>query len=223
MRNDRHIAIRLRKEGFSYNKISKKLAVPKSTLSEWLSELDWSRDIKRELARKANYIARKRLRLINKERRVMWERWREKAREEAREKFPTLCGNPLFIAGLMLYWGEGDSKIENSSVRLSNTNADIIRIFSTFLQKICAVQKEKLRGAMILYPDLSEARCKHFWSAASGIPEGQFIKTQFIKGLHPTKRLAYGICIVYLSSRQLKEKIFVWIDLFQRKFPLMRV
>lgn len=218
MRNDRHIAIKLRRAGKSYNKISKELGVPKSTLSDWFSSIGWSKTVKRELTRKANYIARKRLRLINKERRTMWEQWRERAREEARKEFPRLQRNPLFIAGIMLYWGEGDSKIENCHVRLSNTSPNMIRLFSIFLQKICHVPTEKLRAAVILYPDLNEIRCKRVWSTASGIPEKQFTKTQFIKGFHPTKRLAHGICLVYLSSRQLKEKIFVWIDLFHKQF-----
>jgi len=68
MRNDRHFAIKLRKQGKSYNKISGELKIPKSTLSDWFSDIKWSEDIKKELTRKANYIARKRLRLINKAR-----------------------------------------------------------------------------------------------------------------------------------------------------------
>ena len=163
-------------------------------------------------------MAGKRLRLINKARRKMWEDWREEARQQARKEFPRLRKNPLFIAGIMLYWGEGDSKIENSIVRLSNTTPGIIRIFSLFLQKICYLPKEKIRIAMVLYPDLDEKKCKQFWSAISGIPNNQFRKTQFIKGKHPTKRLPNGICESYVSSRQLKEKIFVWINLFSKEY-----
>ncbi len=218
MRNDKHLAIRLRKKGKSYNKISKELDIPKSTLSDWFSDTIWSQGIKRMLTRKANYIAKKRLRLINKGRRKMWEEWREKARQEARKDFPQLKKNPLFIAGLMLYWGEGDSRIENSQVRLSNTNPDLIRLFSLFLQQICRVPMQKIKVALILYPDLEERVCVPFWSAKSQIPKNQFSKTQFIKGKHPTKKLNYGICMVHLTSRQLKEKIFVWINLFHKQF-----
>src|SRR3989344_43603 len=113
MRDDKHIAIKLRKEGKSYNKISKELNIAKSTLSGWFSGLDWSDIIKQELARKANYVARKRLRLVNKQRREMWERWRQEHRDKAAYQFPLLKKNPLFLAGLMLYWGEGDSLMKN--------------------------------------------------------------------------------------------------------------
>ena len=215
MRNDKHIAIKLRKEGKSYNKISKELDIAKSTLSGWFSNLDWSDVIKQELARKANFIARKRLRLVNKQRREMWEKWRQGYRDEASRQFPLLENNPLFLAGLMLYWGEGDSKMENCIVRLTNTDSEMIRIFTLFLYKICNVPKEKVKFQLTLYPDLKEEACKHFWSVKSNIPLSQFIKTQYIKGRHPTKRLNYGICVAYVSSRGLKEKIFTWLKLYQ--------
>ena len=76
MRNDKHLAIKMRERGKSYNKISKELSIPKSTLSGWLADADWSKEIKMELTRKVNYVARKRLLLINKARREKWEKWR---------------------------------------------------------------------------------------------------------------------------------------------------
>ena len=50
MRKDRKIAIALREKGFSYNEISKKLEVPKSTLSYWLSDLKISDEARRRLS-----------------------------------------------------------------------------------------------------------------------------------------------------------------------------
>lgn len=218
MRNDKHLAIKLRKQNKSYDKISRELGVPKSTLSEWFSKTEWSQNIKNELTRKANYVAKKRLRLINKARREMWERWREEARQQAEKEFPSLKKNPLLLAGLMLYWAEGDGKMENSLVRLSNITPEIIKIFSLFLQNICQVPQEKIKITLILYPDLKENQCKNFWSKASGISKNQFYKTQFIKGRHPTRRISHGICNVYVASRELKEKIFTWIKLYQQEF-----
>jgi hypothetical protein len=78
------------------------------------------------------------------------------------------------------------------------------------------VPKENLRATLILYPDLSEERCINFWARIIGIPKSQFYKTQFIKGRHPTKRLAHGICMIMCGNRQLKEKIMVWIDLLSK-------
>ena len=216
MRNDKHLAIKLRKLGRSYHVISKELGVPKSTLSDWLGGTNWSKQIKIELTRRANYVAQKRLRLINKARRAMWERWREVAREEARKEFPRLRRNPLFIAGIMLYWGEGDSKMENGCVKIANTDPEMIRIFALFLKKICRVANEKIKMELILYPDLKEDTCKKLWSKAGQVPLEKFIKTQVIQGRHPTRRLSHGICLMYVNSRQLKEKIYTWLKLYQQ-------
>ena len=215
-RNDKHLAIKLRRQGKSYRAITKELGIPKSTLSEWFSGIAWSGEIRDELARRAIYISRKRLRLVNKERAKMWERWREAAREEARKDFPTLAKNPLFVAGVMLYWGEGDGKPRNP-VRISNTDPRMIRLYMRFVTSVLHIPLETARVTLVLYPDLSEVDSKKVWTDATGIQPFQFYKTQFIQGRHPTKRLSYGICMVTCGNKQLKEKILVWIDLLHKK------
>ncbi len=218
MRNDKHLAIKLRKKGLSYRKISKEIQVPKSTLSNWFSPLDWSQEIKENLHKKALYISKKRLRLTNKKRQEYWEKWRENFRKEAKEEFSCLLRDPLFSLGVALYWGEGDHKIENCRVSLINTDPRIIYLFSKFLRKTLKVEPEKIHAWLILYPDLSEKKCKKFWSETSSIPLNQFKKTQYIKGRHPTKKSSYGICTILVFSRGLKEKIFVWKNLFHKMY-----
>lgn len=220
-RNDKHLALKLRKQGKAYNFISKQLGVPKSTLSDWFGSLKWSNGIKTELTRNANIMARKRMHLIAKANKERWRKWRLQYRVEAIREFPKLKNNRLFISGIMLYWAEGDNGINGSSVRLANIDSRIIRIFINFAEKICKVEKENIRMGLLLYPDLNERICKNFWNKRSGIPLSQFYKTQIIKGRHPTKRLQYGICLVKVGGRGLKEKIKVWIDLYARE--LMRV
>lgn len=215
MRNDKHIAIKLRRRGKSYSKISKELGVPKSTLSDWFSDIDWSKSIKADLTKKANYIARKRLRAYNKKQKIFWEAWREQARQQARDNFSKLKSNPLFISGIMIYWGEGDSKPENP-FRLSNTDPRMIKLYVKFLIESLNVSRENIRLGLILYPDLVEDRCIDFWSENTGINKSQFYKTQFIRGRHPTKRLSHGICMVTCGNRQLKEKALIWIDLLSK-------
>lgn len=220
MRNDRHLAIELRKRGVSYNKICKELGIPKSTMHYWFRDLRWSQRIKKELTEKAQRLATKQMKAIAKANKKKWATWRKQHREDAKKAFPLIKSNRLFLAGLMLYWGEGDSKIENGCVRLANTNPEMIKIFTRFLQKVCQIPKEKIKASMVLYPDLNEEICKKFWSKVSNLPFSQFRKTQVIKGRHPTRKLSFGICTVYVNSRELKEKIFVWLKLYQRELKL---
>ncbi|MEK7507931.1 MAG: helix-turn-helix domain-containing protein [Patescibacteria group bacterium] len=212
MRKDKALAIKLRRSDKSYSEISKKLGISKSTLAEWFRHDPLSQKTKQLLTRRAAEISRKRMIRLGEINKIRWEKWRESARNEGRKLFPTLVQNPLFIAGLMLYWAEGDSKIENP-FRLTNTNPKMIALYIRFLTKILRVPIENLRATVILYPDLSEKECLRFWEKTMGISESQFYKTQFIKGHHPTKRLSNGICMITCGGRQLKEKVAVWIDL----------
>ncbi len=214
MRNDKHLAIALRKKGESYAKISKELHVAKSTLSEWFSGMGWSAHIKKELTEKASYAAKRRFRLLVKKRTRQWEKWREGFRKEARDEFLSLVKNPLFVAGINLYWGEGDGKMANGRVQLANVDPRMIKLFAGFIRKVLKVPEDKIRAWIILYPDLSEKECKQYWSKTTGIAPDHFLKTQFIKGRHPTKKIEHGICELLVYSRGLKEKIFTWISLF---------
>ncbi len=215
MRGDKNIALDLRREGKAYKEISKKLNIPKSTLSGWFSNIGWSEDLKNDLTKKANRTSQERFKLYNEKRKKEWEKWREAAREEARKDFNNLKKNPLFVAGLMLYWAEGDSKIKNP-FRLSNTDPRMISLYVKFLTQVLNISKSNIRPTIILYPDLSEKKSIEFWSKIIGVPKSQFYKTQFIKGKHPTKRLSSGICMIMCGNRQIKEKVMVWIDLLSK-------
>ncbi|MCG2700241.1 hypothetical protein L6274_04280 [Candidatus Parcubacteria bacterium] len=222
MRNDKHLAVKLRKKGLSYNKISKELGIPKSTMHYWFKDLKWSKVIKKDLTEKAKIQSTRRLRAVIKAQRKRWGDRRKKFREDAIKEFPILKSNPLFLANLMLYWAEGDSNVRSSCTRLSNTDPKMIRIFSNFLRYVCSIPRERIRVMMILYPDLDEKTCMKFWSRASCVPKNQFYKTQFIYGRHPTRRLSYGVCLISVTGGELREKVSVWTDLYQKELKNMR-
>lgn len=220
-RNDKHLALKLRKKGQGYNFISKELNIPKSTLSGWFRDLKWSQTLKIKLAQRANFMARKRIKLMAKANKARWAKWRASYRTEAILEFPRLKNNPLFISGIMLYWAEGDNGQTGGNVRLTNVDPRMIRVFIKFALKICKVPKENIRIGLLLYPDLIDSVCKNFWTKHTKIALSQFHKTQVIKGNHPTKRLQNGICMVRVGGTGLKEKIKIWIDLYSKE--MMRV
>ena len=215
MRKDKKIAIQLRKDGLSYNAISEKLSVPKSTLSEWFSEFSWSAVIKKDLTQKAFEKSYPKLMEMSMVWKTKWEKVRENARNEAEKEFTNLAKDPLFIAGVMIYWGEGDRNLK-TPVRVSNTDPEMLRIFVKFLRQICNIPVGKIKGYIVIYPDLDETTCKKYWSAKIGIEPHLFFKTQVIQGRHKTKRLTYGIGAVRVSSCQLKEKMLIWIEKFSK-------
>lgn len=140
----------------------------------------------------------------------------EEAREEARKELEDLKYNPLFIAGMMLYWGEGD-KLTRGQVRLSNADPELVRLFAEFLRKACRVPETKIKASLLIYPDIEEQSTLRFWSFATGIASARFTKSVLIEGKHKTRRLRYGVCSVMVHSTYLKEKVLEWMKLLPKE------
>ncbi len=212
MRHDKLNAIELRSEGKSYKAISSLLGIPKSTLSGWFGAEDWSKEIKERLIKAENEVSKVHMQDLNKVRGENLRQQYRLARDEARKEFENLKYNPIFIAGIMLYWGEGD-KVNPNGVKLSNTDSEMIKLYVFFLMKICNIPIERIKAQVLIYPDLDDLECRTFWSDASKLPIENFTKTTVIEGRHKTKRLATGICLITVSSSYLKVKILEWINL----------
>lgn len=211
MRSDKAKAIKLRRGGKSYNEIRDALKIPKSTLSDWFRDIDWSTQIRKELSSKVTAESKVRLAELDRIRGQHLARVYSEAVEEALEELKNLKYSPLFLASLMLYWGEGD-KATKTHVRLSNTDPKMLRLFYTFLKEVCGVPESKIAGHILVYPDLDEPRTREYWSSNIGLPQSRFTKSTVIQGRHPTKRLGYGVCTVLVTSTYLKKKILVWLE-----------
>ena len=213
MRNDRDYIFELRKKGLSYNEISQKTGVSKSTLSEWFSKKKFSVFVKKQLTSEAVEKSTHRIEVLNKERGRALEAKYKKASATATALFKTLKGSSLFLAGLMLYWGEGDRK-SKGLVRLSNTDPKMQRVFVRFLEELCGIESTKIKGYFILYPDLKVDEMLDFWSRRIKLPKSQFSKPTVIKGKSNKRTSKYGICTVFVASTYFKVMILQWLDLY---------
>ena len=216
MRNDKTKATEMRRDGKSYREIREALQVPLSTLSDWFSEDGWSSAIRTKLTSAARVQHTARIVDLNKVRGENLVRVYDEAKKEAAQDLEKYRYNPLFIAGLMLYWGEGD-KISKAAVRITNTDPELIALYVLFLERVCRVSKQKIRGAVLVYPDLDEKVCREYWARKSGIPLNQFTKSAVIQGRHKTRRLEYGVCTITISSTYLKVKVVEWLKLFPKE------
>lgn len=217
MRPDKQTAIKLRKQGKSYQEIAVSIGVPKSTLSNWFSGVLWSEKTKNYLSGLARDNARKRMTAISHKKRDELRNAYQKQRIIARKQFRKFIKGRLFVAGLMIYWGEGDSKLENGMIRVANSDPLMIRLFYKFLKTYLPEVSSKAKIYLVLYPDLNEETCQRHWSKEVGLPLDRFIKSSFIKGRHPTKRLSYGIGTLTVSNRLYKEQVMTWINLAKQE------
>lgn len=215
MRKDKEQAFELRRKNMSYKSISRELGIPLGTLAGWFRNELWSQEIRDKLGIEASLAFPDKLKRIVAANKKRWADTHEAYRQEAVKEFSKLKDDPLFLAGIMLYWGEGEKQQKSSQVRLSNSEPEMLKIFYLFLIKVIKIHPDKIFSWLLLYPDLIDSVQKNFWSKATSIPVGQFKKSIYIKGGHPTKRLSYGVCTIYISSRALKERILKWLELYQ--------
>lgn len=216
MRKDKVRAYELRRQNKSYSQISKLLGIPKSTLTDWFKDEEWSKKIRNKLGKEYSLFSPKRLEAVVKANKKRWANIHQEYRDAGEKEFETLKNNPLFLAGVMLYWGEGEKSPKMSRLKLANTDPSMIKIFYIFLKDVIKVPKDKILIWLLLYPDLVDDMQKRFWNRATGIPLSQFKSSIYIRGRHPTKRLSYGVCNIYVCSREFKEKMMVWLDLYQK-------
>ncbi len=200
----------LRKQKKSYSEINKITGISKSTISDWLSEKDWSIEIKNKLSQKTrlNILKANEVRLAQK---ILRDK---KYIKDAQKEYEILKYDPLFLYGLGIYWGEGDKKDRNR-VAVTNTDPNMLRIVAKFYRNCLKIEEDKLRVALFLYGDIDVDTAIKFWSDLLSINPKQFIKTQILQSrarLTKTKS-KYGICTFYCSNTEQSIKILEWIRL----------
>lgn len=213
MRKDKMKAVALRMQGKSYKEIVRITGIPKTTLFEWFHLENWSQQIKNRLSKLNGKRGSDALNQYRKEAKSKLEKEKSRVRLEASTQFKKLKNNPLFIAGVMLYWGEGDKSMKYGQVRLSNSDAGLLRVFLSFLRIVCKISEERIKAWVLLYPDLHSDMCLTFWRKNLTMSHSQFIKPTVIRGRHPVKKLANGVCTVYTCNPLLKVRILEWIKL----------
>jgi hypothetical protein len=215
VRKDKQKAIELRQDRKSYNYISKKLGVPKSTLSSWFKEIDWSLQLREILKEESSFRVPERLKNVLKANQLRWQKLDKENEQKATEGYPQLKLSPLFNLGLSLYWSLGDQSLKNNIVSVSSNDPQILKVINSFLISFAKDQQEKISAKLIIYPDLNEGMQKNFWSLATGIPSPRFKKSTVIK-TKSNKRSSYGICEIFVNSRALKLKILKWLELYKQ-------
>ena len=215
MRKDKEQAFELRHKKMSYKSINRELGIPLGTLAGWFRNEPWSQEIRDKLGIETSLTFPEKLKRIVAANKKRWADTHEIYRQEAAKEFSKLKDDPLFLAGIMLYWGEGEKQQKSSQVRLSNSEPEMLKIFYLFLTKVIKIHPDKIFSWLLLYPDLIDSVQKNFWSKTTNIPLDNFRKSIYIKGHHPTKRLSYGVCTVVVSSRALKERVLKWLELYQ--------
>lgn len=194
--NEKLEALKLRREGWSYNLIQKKVGVAKSTLSEWLRDVPY----------KPNRIVTQRIKLATEQ--LTTARRKDKltslmnAHSEAIGELYHLTKRDLWMVGLGLYIGEG--RKTTGQVGFSNSDPKAIMIIMAWFRDVIGLETDNFALRLHLYPDNNEIESKKYWSKITKIPSSQFQKTHIDvrnnKGAKKRNMLPYGTIHVVIRA-----------------------
>lgn len=216
-REEQKKAIDLRKQGFSFNEISAKVGVPKSSVSNWVKDIVISDVHKLKLFARSRSIEsiekRRQSRLANELTK------RDMVSSLAKKDIGSLGKQELFMIGVMLYFAEG-GKSKRGLVRFSNSDPRMIQIMMRFFREACVVPESKFKGHIHTHQLKQVKPSEKYWSEITGIPKAQFFKTYYkesktglIDSVAKTNRiLTYGTFDIYVCDTNLFLKIQGWIQ-----------
>ena len=154
----------LREQGWTVPDIAEELGVAKSSVSLWVRDIEitivrrktngWRNGSKKLKQRRLDEI--------------------EQLKEEGRQRIGQLTDREFFLAGVMLYAGEGSKT--DGSVALPNSDPRMLLFFITWLRKFFEIDESRLRLKLYLHEGLDIDSANAFWSDLTGIPQSQFGK-----------------------------------------------
>ncbi len=125
----------------------------------------------------------------------------------------------LYGLGLGLFWGEGN-KVNKNSVRLGNTDPDLIKLFLQFLTEMYQIDTLKLSFGIQIFSDVSKAESRKFWQKKLQFPGTSFRKVIITKsnkkGSYRHKN-QYGVLTVYFHNTKLRDSILSAISALRGK------
>jgi len=209
-------AVAFRKRGFTYTEIAKICGVSRGTVSAWLRPLPFSEEITKQNKARAATENKKRMVSINKARTTERSKQYDEVVRLAEIEYQNYRTNPAFIAGLTLYFCDGDHT-HTSLIRLSTSRPEPHKVFIHFLVAYLGVEKSTLRYWLLLYPEHNEVKSMKYWSRSLAISVSQFYKNQVIQGRGQKQTLQFGVLNTIIGSTLLKKKLNRWIELLQKE------
>lgn len=214
MNDKKKKAIKLRKEGKSYSEINNELAIPKSTLSYWLREIEIDKKFKKrleKLSKRAGSLA-----LIRRNK-LQTQKAKERATKILKESSKEIANidlEKLKLIGTALYFGEGGKSANR--VDFTNSNPEMIKIIMKFFRKVCKAKEEKFRAQLSIYDKEKISESIKYWTRITGIPPAQFIKVNISISKYSKKRrinkLPFGTIQIRIADVNLFHKISGWIN-----------
>lgn len=196
-----------RRDGRSVKEIAAILGVSRSSVSLWVRDIELTLEQEERLhgrVSRGQFIGSK----ANEEkahlrRRMYHAQGRRRARIE----------DAGYVAGCMLYWAEGDKA--RNSVRLANSDPEVIRFFVRFLRRYFAIEAQKIRLSCNLFADHEhrQREIEDFWLRVAEVDRRSLCKStvnRYSKYSQKKRKnkLPYGTCRVVVNDTRIVQTIY---------------
>jgi hypothetical protein len=164
-------ASNLRKQGYSYEEISKKLSIAKSSAHLWCKNIILNKSAKKRIAgRLAIGMAKAKEVLRNKRNKLI-----QGTIENVDLYLKYQSDNSYKILCSFLYWGEGEKS--TNKIIFANSDPKMIVTFITLLRSSFELDEKKFRALVHVHEYHNEKEIKEYWSRLTSIPLSQFSKS----------------------------------------------
>lgn len=201
-------ALNLRKSGYSYEEISKKLKIAKSSAFLWCHQVKLNQKAKKRISgrmaigmKKAKEVLRAKKNKVIKEILDNSDRYLSQIQANT--------GNNKLLCSF-LYWGEG-SKNTNSLI-FTNSDPIMIKVFLTLLRSSFKLDEKKFRALVHIHEYHNEVVIKNYWSKITNITLNQFLKSYLKPHTGKNTRKGYKgtISIRYYDYKIALELSFIY-------------
>ncbi len=201
----------LRKQGKSINQIVAEAGLSKASVSEWVRDIVLTEAQKNKISQKGRSIESIEKRRVN--RLANEQNKRQIIIDAAKKDFNEISQEQLKLIGIILYLGEGGKT--QRTVRIANSDPEIIKIMMRFFREICNVPENKFSGHIHTFTHANIKKTEEYWSKITRIPVDQFYKT-YIKSssasLQKRDTLPFGTFDIYVNDVKLFLTIIGWIE-----------
>jgi len=213
LKNKKLEAIYLRRKGYTYQEIIKKIKIAKSTLSNWVHQ-EISQSEQKEIKKTTVKKGLLKLIKINKNRSINVQKKEREIQKKYAEQIKEIDTAALFWLGLGLYMAEG-AKTGRWKPVFYNSDPVLNKIMVDYFLKICIAPKNRIHIQLVLHKGISENKAKQYWSRILKIPARMFYKASFIeskssKGKRPINTLPYGTIQIAVGNKEAFNKIKGW-------------
>jgi len=202
----------IRKLGWSYGEIMDVIPVPKGTLANWCQGIDLTESQIEGIVSRTN--SRRNLpRDTQRKRRHQVEDIKEAARLFARSHLQ----DPFWVAGTVLYWGEGSKTA--GYLEMANADPRALILFMEWSRRF-----HRADPTFVLHLHLHEGNndesAREYWRRALNLSDVEFYKT-FIKHAgtgHRKNHLPFGVCRVRMRrGTDALIRTLEWIDVLSEE------